>query len=134
MSKNLEQLLKIKKDLSRLQNDYLNIFQTCYFKHIEEALEEYEQHEEILNDYGLTLVDFREACLLSAMLKGEGRTIRNIDKQLEALEIIKTKRVNIHILLESNNVEEYNDSVYVCEGIKYKLIQEEYDLLKEVLL
>ena len=56
-----------------------------------------------------------------------------IQKELEALEIIKEKRVQVHILLESENVEEYNESIYVCEGINYKLTQEKYDLLKEVL-
>ena len=54
-------------------------------------------------------------------------------KKLRALEIIKNKRVQVHILLESNNLEEYNESIYVCEGVKYKLTQEEFDLLKEVL-
>ena len=64
-----------------------------YFKEclsiIEKELKEYKQHEEILNDYGLTLANFREACLLLAMLKGSGRNIHNIDKQLKALEFIK---------------------------------------------
>lgn len=57
-----------------------------------------------------------------------------LKKHLEALEIIKEKRVQVHILLESNDVKEYNESVYVCEGMKYKLTQEEYELLKEVML
>lgn len=59
------------------------------FDIIEKELKDYEQHEEILNDYGLTLANFREACLLLAMLKGEGRNIHSINKQLKALEAIE---------------------------------------------
>lgn len=83
---------------------------------IEKELKEYQHHEEILNYYGLTLANFREACLLLAMLKGDGRNIHNIDKQLEALEVIKKY---------PNTVKRY---------IMNYLPQEEYDLLKEVLL
>ena len=54
-------------------------------------------------------------------------------RKARALDIIKTKRVNVHVLLDSNDVEEYNDSVYVCEGIEYELTQEEYELLKKAL-
>lgn len=53
--------------------------------------------------------------------------IKNENK-LKALEIIKEKRVNVDWLLETDNVEEYNESLYV------ELTKEEYDLLKEVLL
>ena len=47
---------------------------------------------------------------------------------LKALEIIKNKRVNVDWLLETEDVEEYNESLY------YELTVGEYDLLKEVLL
>lgn len=50
------------------------------------------------------------------------------NKKLKALEIIKAKRVNVEWLLETENVEEYNESLYV------NLTQEEYELLKKVLL
>lgn len=51
-----------------------------------------------------------------------------IGKKLKAFEIIKNKKVNVEWLLESENVEEYNESLYI------DLAQEEYDLLIEVLL
>ena len=57
-----------------------------------------------------------------------------LKNKTKAFDIIKEKRVNVHILLESNNVNEYNESVYVCEGISYKLTQEEYDSLRKVML
>ena len=50
-------------------------------------------------------------------------------KKLKALEIIKEKRVCTEILFVSQSVEVYNDMV----DEPYKLTQEEYKLLKEVL-
>ena len=53
-------------------------------------------------------------------------------KQLKAFEIIKEKRVDVRLLLKSNDLQHYNN---VAEFMGYeKLTQEEYDLLKEVLL
>ena len=54
--------------------------------------------------------------------------IETNNKKLKVLEIIKEKQVNVEWLLETENVEEYNESLYA------DLTQEEYDLLKEVLL
>ena len=138
MNKGLEAL----KDLQEhgYQRTMVEFFERLEI--IEKELKEYKQHEEILNDYGLTLANFREACLLLAMLKGEGRTIHNIDKQLKALEIIKEKNVDI-VGIKKLSLEDYNKGVEL--GDKYKpekmkeypykkLTQEEYDLLKEVLL
>ena len=53
-----------------------------------------------------------------------------IEKSLKALEIIKEKKVNVFIFLHSGDLETYNDMV----EDNRKLTQEEYDLLKEVLL
>lgn len=110
---------------------------------IEKELKEYQHHEEILNDYGLTLANFREACLLLAMLKHEKRNIRDIDKQLKALEIIKEKGVNVgyfifRLVHNDLSYEEYIEEqetpyldIYVS---RKKLTKKEYNLLKEVLL
>lgn len=51
-----------------------------------------------------------------------------IEKSLKVLEIIRIKKVNVEWLLESENVEEYNESLYA------DLTREEFALLKEVLL
>lgn len=56
----------------------------------------------------------------------------NVDKKLKALEIIKEKRVNACEIINSKDVREYNWSIHTPK--KYPLTQEEYDLLKEVLL
>ena len=58
-----------------------------------------------------------------------------IEKELKALEIIKKKTVNMISLLSSigwHNPSHYNDSVGCPIGCE--LTQEEYDLLKEVLI
>ena len=54
-----------------------------------------------------------------------------IEKELKALEIIKEKAVSTAILIQSTNVKEYN---YCKNLLAFDLTQEEYDLLKEVLL
>ena len=51
-------------------------------------------------------------------------------KQIKALEIIKEKEVDVFIFLHSGDLETYND---IVEDNR-KLTQEEYELLKEVLL
>ena len=71
-----------------------------------------------------------------------------LSKEIEknrALEIIKNKGVFVHLLQQSKNVEEYNSLMLVAfkkmaerdyKGAveKFCLTQEEYDLLKEVML
>lgn len=66
-----------------------------------------------------------------------------IETALKALEIIKEKRVDISVLIESESLREYTDRICVRvnfgrpseQNLTYlKLAQEEYDLLKEVLL
>ena len=53
-----------------------------------------------------------------------------IEKELKALEIIRTKHVDIHWLISSKNRSRYNLGVGEREELKKK----EYDLLKEVML
>lgn len=84
---------------------------------IEKELKEYKEYEQILSDYGLNLCNFREACLLLAMLKGSGRNIHDIGKQLKAFDIIKKRTSD---LLKRCMLDEIPN-------------QEEYDLLKEAL-
>lgn len=56
----------------------------------------------------------------------------DISKQLKAFEIIKEKFVNITILMGCDNLEEYNKHPLTMR--KGRLTQEEFNLLKEVLL
>lgn len=53
-----------------------------------------------------------------------------IEKELKALEIIKSKRVNLEFLKCSENYEQY---CLIC-SYGNEISKEEYDLLKEVLL
>lgn len=53
-----------------------------------------------------------------------------IEKELKALDIIKTKKVNVMIFLGCDNLEEYNKHPLTWNY----LTQEEYELLKEALL
>lgn len=53
-----------------------------------------------------------------------------IETALKVLAIIKEKEVNVFIFLHSGDLETYNDMV----EDNRKLTQEEYELLKEVLL
>lgn len=56
-------------------------------------------------------------------------SINAIKKELKALEIIRNKRVNVRTFLQCENVEQYNRASFSDD-----LSQEQYDLLKEVLL
>lgn len=126
-------------------------YNEIYFNTIEEALREKERYEKILSDYSLTVANFREACFVLAMLKGEGRkerrTVDDIDKQLKALNIIAEKAVNLQRLIdyEFKNNRSYNEYLVDYYHADYYgecysglgrdlLTQDEYDLLKEVLL
>lgn len=71
----------------------------------------------------------------------ENRSLNQIDKtnelKLKALETIKEKKVDIPTLLDCHNAKEYNRWNGVRSHYSYpplEIIQEEYDLLKEVLL
>lgn len=61
---------------------------------------------------------------------------RTLDEQkkLKALEIIIEKDVSMYWLRHSKNVDEYNNFILTDKRQYQKLTQEEYDLLKEVLL
>ena len=61
-------------------------------------------------------------------LAKEYEDVNNVAKRLKALEIIKKKKVNVRFLISCKTLKEYNDV------ISDHLTQEEYDLLKEVLL
>lgn len=60
--------------------------------------------------------------------KDEDRTIENI-KFLMLFDTLKKKEVDIYLLKESENIEDYNMFVH----IERKLAKEEYDLAKEIL-
>lgn len=63
------------------------------------------------------------------ILIDESKVLKMI-KSVKALEIIKEKEVDVFIFLHSGDLETYNDMV----EDNRKLTQEEYELLKEILL
>ena len=92
MSKELEALevLKQLKDfvLEFVKNGLDRMFVDGSFDIIETALKEHEEHKQILNDYGLSLVDFRHACFTFAQFKNS-KGFEGVENKLKALEIIK---------------------------------------------
>ena len=65
------------------------------------------------------------------ILIDESKVLKMI-KSLKALEIIKKKQVNVGDFIRCKSIEDYND--YCCYNEKEQLTQEEFDLMKEVLL
>lgn len=59
--------------------------------------------------------------------------VLNLVKAIRALEIIKNKNFDLFYLQDSKDLEMYNDACDIHRNLCY-LTQEEYDLLKEVLL
>lgn len=116
MIKEFKEFIKLAKRFRELDLDELKRF--CHLQiEIENALgrlENYEKNE-----------DFSKDVLNYAFLTEQDKV-----KKLKALEIIKKKEVNVFIFLHSSDLETYND---IVEDDR-KLTQEEYDLLKEVLL
>lgn len=129
-------LLDIEKTLKQAQEDkeMLNIFKNALTieRDIPPELEIKESEK------GCSYV-FKEAVKIhenriEEMLKKSLRkwVLKNaFPKELKALEIIKEKNVKIDVLKYQSDVVFYNMAVFEKEE---KLTQEEYDLLKEVLL
>lgn len=75
--------------------------------------------EEYKDKWSKQMYDYFKECL------------NEIKKKLKALEIIKEKRVLTYLIENGMSLDEYNSH---CDEIVLALTQEEYDLLKEVLL
>lgn len=134
MSKDLEML----KDLynGNLTKEYKL---QCY-KDIEKELKEYELMKNtkiIVSDKKISDEDL-EKLINQRVFVGslEQREVKPLfdeetQKKLKALEIIKDKRVNVSLLSCSEWLDFYNQEIAYKEK---ELTQEEFDLLKEVLL
>lgn len=95
----------------------------CFSMIIEKELERLEKIDELFEEIG---IDENDLPIWFEMQKQDG-------KKLEALDIIKNKQVNVSAFLVLDNLQEYNDYCDVVGGCK-KITQDEYNLLKEVLL
>ena len=138
MSKALEALENIKHYDSRVglhESDY---------SIIETALKEYEEGIENAKTYVPHTAKnalFDLECLAMrntsrSFWKLPQQLANDVKKELKALEIIKEKRVDTYLLCSCNSVDEYNSMFEHRFGSydKRALTQEDYDLLKEVLL
>ena len=127
MSKEFEAFVRIAKQLKVCDENcrYLDIIET--------ALKNY---EELTNKpvmlYGSTHGHTKK--LIDIICKNYKEVkITNLEdeKKLKVLEIIKEKKVDCLLITISQTVMDYND---MCEEDNVNLTQEEYDLLKEVML
>jgi hypothetical protein len=66
----------------------------------------------------------------SAVYKEELKTLKSVENDIKALEIIVAKKVDIYRLAVADNVASYNKQT---EFDEYWLTEEEFKLLKEVL-
>ena len=101
-----------------------------YFTEIEHALKRAEELE-IENSK-----QFKEKLVQDNLAMTFELNVAN--RKLKALDIIKEKRVDIAILLESESLYDYNDymnsnDIYNEYGNSRQLTKEEYDLLNEIL-
>lgn len=110
------------------------------FDIIETALKDYElmkQAKIIVADKKISDDDLEKLKNQRMFICGSGESKVELlfdeetQKKLKALEIIKEKEVNVGLLSRCANAERYNNGI--CYEPRY-LTQEEYDLLKEVLL
>ena len=98
------------------------------FKIIETSLKRLEEHDKIFKKY-----DIKDIWLEPALFVIKNHFPMNTKiqlKKLKALEIIRIKEIDIAFFKDCPNIEEYNNW---CLD-KAVLTQEEYDLLKEILL
>ena len=133
MSKGLEALKRIKMleiscDMESYDIRPITKTHKEDLKTIEKELKKLEEVDYILKDSGLTFDDLQKVCFAYTVLK-----MRSVDKKLKALEIIKKKNFDLFYLQDSKDLEMYNDACDHFRNLCY-LTQEEYDLLKEVLL
>ena len=68
---------------------------------------------------------------LSLFGEEKNKTFLELANKLKVLEIVKEKKVNVAMLYQVKNCEEYN--AIIPHQPERKLTQEEYDLLKEIL-
>ena len=91
-----------------------------------EALDELIKRYEIFSHYKISTIKSWDCYLY---LETE---LKENEKKVKALEIIKEKKVDIGALMSSTLVDFYND-YYIVQLTGTELTQEEFDLLKEEL-
>lgn len=124
MNKELDRLEHLRIGIQYINQDKSPAFISQYEEDIDIIEKALKRQEELDSLYTLTNHNGKFYVIID---KAE---FNQMSKQLKALEIIKEKNVNVPKLRNSSNLEEYNR----CFRDKCLLTQEEYELLKEVLL
>ena len=118
MIKGLEAWERIKKGIDT------NVWECGYWDDIEIIEKDLKRLEELEKAFdSLSKDDEKAKKLLS----------KEIEKNM-ALDIIKNKEINVHALFLHLKRFDKPDGYNVLVGTKYQITQEQYDLLKEVLL
>lgn len=108
------------------------------FIRIEHSSKRYKGRKEDLDTIFTALKDYEMEHTLRIRLENINyelvREKQKNDKELKALEIIKEKQVDVYILLKTKSLDEYNEWYVGIQDDFIPLTQEEYDLLKEILL
>ena len=92
------------------------------------ALQDYKVIESELNDYEETKKDLKQ------VISDYQDLGNSVYKQVKALEIIRNKKVDVWSLGICYSLKNYHYVISAKHYPELKLTQEEYDLLKEVLL
>lgn len=136
MSKGLDALKELKETCETHMGRMVYILQEDRFEILEKALKEYELLKEHANKYEANNLDEMMRLIHNGWVYE-----RKENKKERALEILRTKRVQLDTLFSILNChKEKENSVQLslynsCVGLsERKLTQEEYDFLKEVLL
>lgn len=120
----------LRENNENLDENYFDTWSAC------ERLKENSDYALMFIDNIYCLVDTKDnkfEVIDNFEINSKGIIDNKVQKKLKALEIIKKKRVEIRVIFHTTNVMEYNEKTrqyYDC----LPLTQEEYDLLKEVLL
>ena len=135
---NKEDISIIETELKRI--DYLERvnkdLQESKDKLIEERNNKIIEHRIVYDDYNFQSIKKFVACKNCQYYENEkcsnttGCFWLDLERKLKPLEIIKERKVDIQLLIDSKNLNEYNWCVHTKDRA---LTQEEFDLLKEVL-
>ena len=119
MDKGLKALKELKKACTTHMGKMVYILQEDKFETIEKELKENKAREKRYDELLYTLND----------INNERVDLLQVKK---AVDLIKEKKVNCYLFINSENLKDYNGCV--DDITEKRLIQDEYDLLKEVLL
>lgn len=141
MSKGLEALKELRENVC-----YFAIGDYAYprLDIIEKELEDYQEIKEIAkrynwDDFTSEIFNVEADKKYRDLFNGAIVYIQEDYRKARAFDIIKLKRVDVSLITDTQSLQEYNEKVpqyVICDknGVDRLLTQEEYDLLRGVLL